>query len=575
MKKNKVSINIISSFNHANFVSLLKNSSNFDWEVNEVNYNQVFQTLTNSNAKMWKQRSNVTLIWTTPESISSEFQKLQNKNEANSDIIKKDVDYFCSCIRSIKKYSDIVLVPNWILKQPNESSLAFAYSKGFGLEYNLSFMNYYLSEQFNKEKNLYILNSSKWLLNCGASSAYSSKLWYLTKTPFSNNFFKQVISDLSNLYGSIKGLSKKLLILDLDDTLWGGIVGEVGWKNLRIGGHDHLGEAFRDFQIQIKSLKNQGIILALASKNDEVTAIEAINSHPEMILSMEDFVTHRINWEDKAKNIIDIVNELNLGLQSVVFLDDSPFERARVQEALPEVLVPELPKDPTDYNTFLSKLRCFDKTHVTDEDKSRSNLYKSESKRIKLKQQLKSLSDWIKTLNLTIVIENIKNENTPRAVQLFNKTNQMNLSTRRLSEQEFNHWVKVDSNNLWTIRAADKFGDYGIIGILSISTKNNIATLVDFILSCRVVGRYIEETMIEFLKEFCQENNVNKIKGKYKKTDKNSLCYNFLNKLQLIDNNQYSFEFPSNKKKLNLLNITVKKPTYKEKINVSKNIMAK
>jgi len=575
MKKNKVSINIISSFNHANFVSLLKNSSNFDWEVNEVNYNQVFQTLTNSNAKMWKQRSNVTLIWTTPESISSEFQKLQNKNEANSDIIKKDVDYFCSCIRSIKKYSDIVLVPNWILKQPNETSLAFAYSKGFGLEYNLSFMNYYLSEQLNKEKNLYILNSSKWLLNCGASSAYNSKLWYLTKTPFSNNFFKQVISDLSNLYESIKGLSKKLLILDLDDTLWGGIVGEVGWKNLRIGGHDHLGEAFRDFQIQIKSLKNQGIILALVSKNDEVTAIEAINSHPEMILSMEDFVTHRINWEDKAKNIVDIVNELNLGLQSVVFLDDSPFERARVQEALPEVLVPELPKDPTDYNTFLSKLRCFDKTHVTDEDKSRSNLYKSESKRIKLKQQLKSLSDWIKTLNLTIVIENIKNENTPRAVQLFNKTNQMNLSTRRLSEQEFNHWVKVDSNNLWTIRAADKFGDYGIIGILSISTKNNIATLVDFILSCRVVGRYIEETMIEFLKEFCQENNVNKIKGKYKKTEKNSLCYNFLNKLQLIDNNQYSFEFPSNKKKLNLLNITVKKPTYKEKINVSKNIMAK
>ena len=575
MKKNKVSINIISSFNHANFVSLLKNSSSFDWEVNEVDYNQVFQTLTNSNAKMWKQRVNITLIWTTPESISSEFQKLQNKNAVNSDLIKKDVDYFCSCIRSIKKYSDIVLVPNWILKQPNESSLAFAYSKGFGLEYNLSFMNYYLSEQFNKEKNLYILNSSKWLLNCGASSAYNSKLWYLTKTPFSNNFFKQVISDLSNLYGSIKGLSKKLLILDLDDTLWGGIVGEVGWKNLRIGGHDHLGEAFRDFQIQIKSLKNQGIILALASKNDEVTAIKAINNHPEMILSMEDFVTHRINWEDKAKNIIDIVNELNLGLQSVVFLDDSPFERARVQEALPEVLVPELPKDPTDYNTFLSKLRCFDKTHVTDEDKSRSNLYKSESKRIKLKQQLKSLSDWIKTLNLTIVIEDIKNENTPRAVQLFNKTNQMNLSTRRLSEQEFNHWVKVDSNNLWTIRAADKFGDYGIIGILSISTKNNIATLVDFILSCRVVGRYIEETMIEFLKEFCQENNVNKIKGKYKKTDKNSLCYNFLNKLQLIDNNQYSFEFPSNKKKLNLLNITVKKPPYKEKINVSKNIMAK
>ena len=575
MKKNNVSINIISSFNHANFVSLLKNSSSFDWEINEVDYNQVFQTLTNSSAKMWKKRANVTLIWTTPDSISSEFQKLQNKNTANSDLIKKDIDYFCSCVKSIKEYSDIVLVPNWILKQPNESNLAFAYSKNFGLEYNLSFMNYYLSEQLNKEKNFYILNSTKWLLNCGVSNAYNSKLWYLTKNPFSNDFFKHVISDLSNLYGSIKGLGKKLLILDLDDTLWGGIVGEVGWKNLRIGGHDHIGEAFRDFQIQIKSLKNQGIILALASKNDEATVIEAINSHPEMILSMEDFVTHRINWEDKAKNIVDIVEELNLGLQSVVFFDDSPFERARVQEVLPEVLVPKLPKDPTDYNTFLSTLRCFDTSHVTDEDKTRGKLYKSESKRTKLKQHLKSLPDWIKTLNLTIMIEKIKNENTPRAVQLLNKTNQMNLSTRRLSEQEFTRWVKMNSNNLWTIRATDKFGDYGIIGILSISIKDNVATLVDFILSCRVVGRYIEESMIEFIKEFCQKSNVNKIIGKYKKTEKNSLCYNFLNKLKLVDNNQYSFEFPSNKKKLNLLNITIKKPAYEEKIDVSKNIMAK
>tara|TARA_B100002003_G_scaffold131718_1_gene121806 strand:+ start:725 stop:2452 length:1728 start_codon:yes stop_codon:yes gene_type:complete len=575
MKKNKVSINIISSFNHANFVSLLKNSSSFDWEVNEVDYNQVFQTLTNPKAKMWQQRVNITLIWTTPESISSEFQKLQNKNAANTDIIKKDVDYFCSCVKSVKKYSDIVLVPNWILKQPNESNPAFAYSKNFGLEYNLSFMNYHLSEQLNKEKNFYVFNSSKWLLNCGVSNAYNSKLWYLTKTPFSNIFFKQVIYDMSNLYGSMKGLSKKLLILDLDDTLWGGIVGEIGWKNLRIGGHDHLGESFRDFQIQIKSLKNQGIILAIVSKNDEAIAIEAINKHPEMILAMKDFVTHRINWEDKAKNIVDIVDELNLGLQSVVFLDDSPFERARVQEALPEVLVPELPKDPTDYNTFLSKLRCFDTTNITEEDKIRVNLYQSESKRTKLKQQLKSVSEWIKTLNLTIVIENIKNENTPRAVQLLNKTNQMNLSTRRLSEQKFNNWIQIHSNNLWTIRAADKFGDYGIIGILSISIKDNVATLVDFILSCRVVGRCIEETMIEFLKEFCKENKVDKINGKYVKTEKNSLCYYFFNKLKLVDNKQDFFEFSSNQKKLNLLNITVKKPTHKEKIDASKNFVAK
>ena len=511
MTKNKVSINIISSFNHANFAGLLKNSDHLLWDVNEVDYNQVFQTLTNSEAKLWKRRANITLIWTTPESVSPEFNKLQNGNFINPNLIKSEVDYFCSCLKSIKKFSDIVLVPNWILKQPNETSLALSYTKDSGLDYNLSFMNYYLSEQISNEKNIYILNSSKWLANCGITKTYSSKSWYLMKTPFSNDFFKEAISDLTNLYGSIKGLNKKLLILDLDDTLWGGVVGEVGWKNLRIGGHDYLGEAFRDFQVRIKSLKNQGVLLALASKNEESIAIEAINSHPEMLLSKNDFVTYRINWEDKAKNIAEMVEELNLGLQSVVFFDDSAFERERVRESLPEVLVPELPKDPTDYVSFLSKLHCFDTIHITEEDKKRGDLYKSEFKRTDLKRKFKSLSDWINTLDLTVELENIKEKNFPRTLQLLNKTNQMNLSTRRLSEKEFGEWIKKKSNYLWTLRAKDKFGNYGIIGILSISTKNKIAHLVDFVLSCRVVGRFIEESAIQFLKDFCHKNNIEKI----------------------------------------------------------------
>tara|TARA_B100000686_G_scaffold276101_1_gene294960 strand:- start:1089 stop:2786 length:1698 start_codon:yes stop_codon:yes gene_type:complete len=565
MKKNDISINIISSFNHANFVSLLKNSSDFNWKINDTDYNQVFQILTDSNAKIWKKKTNITLVWTTPDSVSSEFHKLQQKEKVNADLIKKDIEYFCSCLKSIKNHSDIVLVPNWILKLPEEDNLAFSFTKNFGLEYNLSFMNHYLSQCLSEEKNFYILNSSKWLIKNGLENTYNSKLWYLSKTPFSNNFFKDVILDISNLFKSTKGFSKKLLVLDLDDTLWGGIVGEVGWKKLRIGGHDYLGEAYRDFQTQIKSLKNQGILLAIASKNDEATAIEAINKHPEMILSMDDFVAHRINWEDKFKNISEMVRELNLGLQSVVFLDDSPFERARVREELPEVLVPELPEDPTDYHSFFSRLRCFDKTHITEEDKVRGSLYKSESKRTKLKKQLKSFSEWVKTLNLNVIIENIKQENTPRAIQLLNKTNQMNLSTRRLSEKEFNTWVKINSNNLWTIRASDKFGNYGIIGILSVSIKGNSATIVDFILSCRVVGRYIEEVMIEFLKEFCKKNKVNKINGKFRKTEKNSLCFHFFNKMNLINNNKFAFEFATNTKKLNLFNIAIKKPLNRKK----------
>ena len=557
MIKDKVSINIISSFNHANFIGLLGNNNDFKWQINDGNYNQIFQILSDRKLNIWKKKSDISLIWSTPESISPEFKKLLNHEKANKNIIKKDIDFFFNCLRTVKKNSDIILIPNWILREPNESSIALSFSKKLGIEYHLSYMNYYLSELMNKEKNFYLLNSTKWLTNCGSEATYNSKLWYLMKSPFSNEFYNEAILDVVSIFKTLKGLSKKLLVLDLDDTLWGGIVGEVGWKNLRIGGHDYLGEAFKDFQYKIKSLKNYGILLALCSKNNESTALEAIEKHPEMVLKLDDFVSYKINWNNKAKNILDITKELNIGLQSVVFLDDTPYERAHVKESLPEVTVPNLPLDPVNYSSFLSKLRYFDTSFISKEDKKRADLYKSEFKREKIKQNLKSDAQWLKTLELKITVENAKSENLPRTHQLLNKTNQMNLTTRRLSEKELNSWKNKSSNKLWTIRAKDKFGDYGIIGIISISIKNKSAKLEDFILSCRVVGRNIEKVMIEFVKDYCQKAKIDKIKGKYLKTKKNALLFEYFKKLDLIDKNKHSFEIIPNHKKFDLSNINI------------------
>lgn len=557
MIKDKVSINIISSFNHTNFIGLLENNNDFKWQINDSNYNQIFQILSDRKLNIWKKKSDISLIWSTPESISPEFKKLLNHEKANKNTIKKDIDFFFNCLRTVKKNSDIILIPNWILREPNESSIALSFSKKLGIEYHLSYMNYYLSELMNKEKNFYLLNSTKWLTNCGSEATYNSKLWYLMKSPFSNEFYNEAILDVVSIFKTLKGLSKKLLVLDLDNTLWGGIVGDVGWKNLRIGGHDYLGEAFKDFQYKIKSLKNYGILLALCSKNNESTALEAIEKHPEMVLKLDDFVSYKINWNNKAKNILDITKELNIGLQSVVFLDDTPYERAYVKESLPEVTVPNLPLDPVNYSSFLSKLRYFDTSFISKEDKKRADLYKSEFKREKIKQNLKSDSEWLKTLELKITVENAKSENLPRTHQLLNKTNQMNLTTRRLSEKELNSWKNKSSNKLWTIRAKDKFGDYGIIGIVSISIKNKSAKLEDFILSCRVVGRNIEKVMIEFVKDYCQKAKIDKIKGKYLKTKKNALLFEYFKKLDLIDKNKHSFEIIPDHKKFDLSNINI------------------
>jgi predicted enzyme involved in methoxymalonyl-ACP biosynthesis len=209
MKNNKVSINIISSFNHANLVGLLRNNNDFKWQINDSNFNQVFQILNDKKLNIWKKKSDISLIWTSPDSISSEFKKLLNHEKVNKNLIKKDIDFFFDCLKNVKKNSDIILIPNWILKEPNESSIALSFSKKFGIEYHLSYMNYYLSELISRETNFYLLNSNKWLTNCGSEASYNSKLWYLMKNPFSNEFYNEVILDIVSIFKTLRGFSKK------------------------------------------------------------------------------------------------------------------------------------------------------------------------------------------------------------------------------------------------------------------------------------------------------------------------------------------------------------------------------
>jgi HAD superfamily phosphatase (TIGR01681 family) len=209
----------------------------------------------------------------------------------------------------------------------------------------------------------------------------------------------------------ITGGARKLVILDLDDTLWGGVVGDIGWSNLRLGGHDPVGEAYRDFQLALKALTRRGILLAVASKNEERTALEAITSQPEMVLSLDDFAGWRINWNDKVQNIIALASDLNLGLEAAVFIDDNPAERARVREALPSLLVPEWPKSPLNYVAALGALDCFDAPFVSAEDRQRTAMYVSERKRKQLQDDVPSLETWLSILELMFIGDDVYLEN--------------------------------------------------------------------------------------------------------------------------------------------------------------------
>jgi FkbH-like protein len=278
-------------------------------------------------------------------------------------------------------------------------------------------------------------------------------------------------------------------------------------------------------------MKNRGILLAIASKNEEQVALEAIRKHPEMVLKLEDFAGWRINWQDKAQNVLDLMTELNLGPQSTLFIDDNPAERARVKESLPEVLVPDWPEDPLFYPAALLSLRCFEMPSLSQEDLVRTSMYLSENKRQALKQTVSSLEDWLTRLAIRVQVEELHPANLQRATQLLNKTNQMNLSTRRMSEAELMAWAEDKHHRLWTMRVSDKFGDAGLTGIISLEIQDPNAQIVDFILSCRVMGRKIEEAMLATAIQHAAALGVEEVYARYIPTAKNKPCLDFFKSL--------------------------------------------
>jgi HAD superfamily phosphatase (TIGR01681 family) len=240
--------------------------------------------------------------------------------------------------------------------------------------------------------NVYVMNAQRWLEATATRGRSMAKGWYLGKVPFSGETFAEVARDLKAAARALTGHTRKLLVLDLDDTLWGGIVGDIGWENLQLGGHDAVGEAFVDFQHAVKALTARGIVLGIVSKNTERVALDAIDTHPQMVLRRTDFVGWRINWQDKAQNIADLAAELHLGLQSVVFIDDNPVERARVRDALPEVFVPDWPEDKLLYTERFLGLRCFDAPAISREDAERTALYAAERERGAVRALARSMS---------------------------------------------------------------------------------------------------------------------------------------------------------------------------------------
>lgn len=386
-------------------------------------------------------------------------------------------------------------------------------------------LNTRLGELAHDLPGVYVLDYERLVSEIGSREWWDPKMWYLGRAPLSIRALPALARRQAAYICAIRRPARKCLVLDLDDTLWGGVLGEVGVNGIKVGA-DYPGNIFRDFQYAVRDLKHRGVLLAINSKNNVDDAREAF-LHSGMVLRMDDFSAVRINWNSKPSNMIEIAEELNIGVDSLVFVDDNPAERALMRHALPHVLTLELPQSPVKYTQTLLESGAFERLTVTSEDRRRTEIYQAQGQRRVLERSALTLDEFLASLQMHVTIESVNEASHARVADLLQKTNQFNLTTRRHSATQLAAMMRNPEYGLFTARVTDRFGDNGIVGVAIVYQQDDTAHLDILLLSCRVIGRTIETALLSFLVRWARERGLSEMIGEFIPTAKNAPAADF------------------------------------------------
>lgn len=390
--------------------------------------------------------------------------------------------------------------------------------------YQVRKLNYDLMRLAQELPNLYICDIAALQNKFGRDWLFDASVYVSTEMVLSIDALPYVASRAMDVICAIEGQFKKCLILDLDNTVWGGVVGDDGWENIQVGHGLGIGKAFTEFQQWVKKLRERGIIICVCSKNDEDKAKEAFEKNPEMVLRLDDISVFIANWENKADNIRTIQSILNIGFDSMVFLDDNPFERNIVRENVPGVLVPELPEDPGDYLEYLYSLNLFETASYSAADKDRTKQYQVEAQRVVAATKFTNEADFLKSLNMLSIVEGFTPFNTPRVAQLSQRSNQFNLRTIRYTDADITHMRSDDAYACFSFTLEDKYGDNGLICVIILHKEDANTLFVDtWFMSCRVLKRGMEHFTLNTIVEYAKQHGFKRIVGEYIPTSKNGM----------------------------------------------------
>lgn len=512
---------------------------NLDFNIWEADFNQIDRQILDPSSEFYNINPEIVIIYQASHKL------LVNYNKMNPDNRHEFADNQISMIEGLKSNIEARLKSKIIYYNFAEidDSVYGNYSTKItsSFLYQLRKLNFELMQFAHDNTNFHICDISSIQNSIGRNHMFSPSIYVNTDMVFNIESLPIVAFRTTKLISALLGSVNKCLIVDLDNTMWGGVIGDDGIENIQIGSLG-IGKAFTEFQRWILKLKERGVIIAVCSKNTNSVAKEPFEKHPEMIIRLDDISVFVANWENKADNIKYIQDILNIGFDSMVFLDDNPFERNIVREHLPEVIVPELPEDPALYLEYLYSLNLFETVSYSEADKERTKMYQTAAKRSIEQKNFINEEDFLQSLNMQSKIESFNEFNAPRVAQLSQRSNQFNLRTIRYNELDIKEFASSKRYESFTFSLDDKFGDNGLICVIILEKEDNQNLFIDtWFMSCRVLKRGMENFVLNSIVSFAIENNFQTIKGEYISTPKNEMVKNHYSQLGFTENGGYFY----------------------------------
>lgn len=492
----------------------------------EADFNQVERQLLDTSSEVYDFGADYLIVFQSTHKLLSAYNKMQKEKQHL--LAHERLDFVRTIADSFNKRIIYFNYPE--IDDSVFGSYANKVESSF--VYQIRKLNFHLMDISRDHSNLFICDIAALQNKMGRDELFHPAVYIGSEMVLSVKAIPYIASRAMDIMVSIEGKFKKCLILDLDNTVWGGIVGDDGWEKLEIGHELGIGKAFTEFQQWALKLKNRGVILAVCSKNSEETAKEPFVNHPGMVLKLDDIAVFVANWENKADNIRTIQSILNIGFDSMVFLDDNPFERNIVRENIPGITVPELPEDPAAYLEYLYGLNLFETATFSDADESRTRQYQVEAQRASTKISFTNESEFLQSLKMVSEVRPFNSFNTPRVSQLSQRSNQFNLRTIRYTEAEIQTISNDASYEGFSFTLQDKFGDNGLICVVILKKLDHETLFIDtWFMSCRVLKRGMENFTLNTLVEYARKNNFKTIMGEYIPTAKNGMVENHYTQL--------------------------------------------